>query len=78
MRSVTSDLVEAPHHYLVTCPSHPDNLDTQRRAPSGLPGASVPVAGLVRLANMHLDPHDGTVGVHGLSGTSHLISAQRG
>ena len=78
MRSVTSDLVEVPLHSLVTCPSHPDDLDTRRRAPSGLLGASVPVVGLVSFADMQLDPLDGTVGVHGLSGTSHLMSAQRG
>ena len=54
MRSATSDLVEVPHHYLVTCPSHPDDLDTQRRPPSGLPGASVPVVGLVSFASMQL------------------------
>ena len=78
MRSLTSDLVEEPHHPSVTPPSNPDDLDTRRRAPSGLTGAYVPEVGLVSLANMHLDPHDGTVGVRGLAGTSHLMSAQRG
>ena len=78
MRSVTSDLVEVPHHPSITPPSHPDDLDTRRRAPSGLTGASVPIVGLVSFANMQLDPLDGTVGVHGLAGTSHLMSAQRG
>ena len=76
MRNATSDLVEAPHHASVTLPSHPDDLDTRRRAPRGRPGASVPEVGLVRFADVQLDPLDGTVG--GLSDTSHLMSAQRG
>ena len=57
MRSVTEWTRLKYHtHSLVTCPSHPDDLDTQRRAPSGLPGASVPVIGLVSFADMQLDP----------------------
>ena len=40
-------------------------------------GASVPAVGLISVAVMHPDPHDGTVKVHGLAGTSHLMSAQR-
>ena len=53
-------------------------LNTRLRAPRGRPGASVPVAGLVRFADMQLDPLVGTVGVHGRAGTSLLMSAQRG
>ena len=78
MRSATSDLVEVPHHALVTLPSHPDDLDTRRRVPRGRSRASVPAVGLVSFADVQLDPLNGTVGVGGLTGTSHLMSAQRG
>ena len=39
--------------------------------------ASVPAVGFVSFADVQLDPLDGTVGVHRLTGTSHLMSAQR-
>ena len=78
MRSATSDLVEVPHHASVTLPSHPDDLDTRRRVPRGRSRKSVPVEGLVSFADVQLDPIGGTVGVGGLTGTSHLMSAQRG
>ena len=78
MRSVTSDLVEVPHHASITLPSHPDDLDPRRHVPRGRSRASVPVVGLVSFADVQLDPLDGTVGVGGLTSTSHLMSAQRG
>ena len=76
MRSVTSDLVEEPHTPSCILLRDPDDLDTRRRVPSGRVGTSVP--GLASDAVTHHDPLDGTVGVHGLAGTSHLMSAQRG
>ena len=63
---------------LCTPKPEPDDLDTHRRVPSGRVGTSVPAAGLASVAILHLNPHGGTVGVRGLAGTSHLMTAQRG
>ena len=78
MRSEMSDLVPVPQDLIGTHLPDPDDLNTQRSAPSGLTGASVPEVGLISVAVMQPDPDIGTAGVHGLAGTSHLMSAQRG
>ena len=78
MCSEMSDLVPVPQDLSRTHLPDPDDLNTHRSAPSGLPGASVPVVGLVSVAVMQPNPLDGTVGVHGLTGTMHLTNGARG
>ena len=64
MCSEMSDLVPVPQDLSGTHLPDPADLNIQRRTPSGLPGASVPVLGLVSVAIMQPNPLDGTVGVH--------------
>ena len=68
MRSEMSDLVPVPQDLTGTHLPDPDDLNTQRSAPSGLKSASVSEAGLVSVAVMQPNPHVGT-------GTSQLMSS---
>ena len=78
MCSETSDLVPVPHIPSFRLLRNPDNLDTRRRDSGGRVGTSVPVTGHADIGGTDQHPDVGTVGVHGLAGTSHLMSAQRG